>query len=227
VLQHKDRRPCNHRLEGKAVACQATTSDGSKSIETSGKGDGREASAKSNMSKIGLSLQKFGWLGFWGQFALTTVSAVMTVFSIVFTRPTSLVSKFSLYLVLVGVACGIFSTYWTFGYIQLSKKIRRSMKDMANIPKKSGVQRNLSIGVSGNLLGMGSTLLGMQAVVGFLVAKTLANATANPFLAGGAGSYNPVLALDVFLVQASTNCLLSHFMALCMNMWLQNKLKAV
>ena len=39
--------------------------------------------------------------------------------------------------------------------------------------------------------------------MGLLVAKTLTNATANPFLAGGAGSYNPVLALDVFLVQAS------------------------
>lgn len=179
------------------------------------------------MGKIGQALRKYGWLGFWGQFALTTVSAVMTVFSIVFTRPTSLASKFSLYLVLVGVACGFFSTYWSFGYIQLSKKIRRSMKDLANAPKKSGVQRNLKIGVSGNLLGMGATLLGMQAVVGFLVAKTLANATANPFLSGGAGSYNPVLALDVFLVQASTNCLLSHFVSLCMNMWLQNKLKSV
>ena len=41
----------------------------------------------------------------------------------------------------------------------------------------------------------------LQATVGLLVAKTLTNATANPFLAGGAGAYNPVLALDVFLVQ--------------------------
>ncbi len=38
--------------------------------------------------------------------------------------------------------------------------------------------------------------------MGLLVAKTLSNATANPFLAGGTGSYNPVVALDVFLVQA-------------------------
>ena len=37
--------------------------------------------------------------------------------------------------------------------------------------------------------------------MGLLVAKTLTNATANPFLSGGSGSYNPVLALDVFLVQ--------------------------
>jgi hypothetical protein len=40
-----------------------------------------------------------------------------------------------------------------------------------------------------------------QATVGLLVAKTLTNATANPFLSGGSGAYNPVLALDVFLVQ--------------------------
>ena len=52
-----------------------------------------------------------------------------------------------------------------------------------------------------NLAGMGATLLGLQATVGLLVAKTLTNATANPFLSGGQGSYNPVLALDVFLVQ--------------------------
>jgi len=40
-----------------------------------------------------------------------------------------------------------------------------------------------------------------QATVGLLVAKTLTNATANPFLSSGSGAYNPVLALDVFLVQ--------------------------
>lgn len=46
----------------------------------------------------------------------------------------------------------------------------------------------------------------VQATVGLLVAKTLTNATANPFLAGGAGAYNPVLALDVFLVQVICLC---------------------
>jgi hypothetical protein len=44
----------------------------------------------------------------------------------------------------------------------------------------------------------------MQALVGVLVAKTLSNASANPFIATAAGVYNPVLALDVFLVQVST-----------------------
>ena len=48
----------------------------------------------------------------------------------------------------------------------------------------------------------------MIASAGLLVAKTLTNATANPFLSGGAGSYNPVLALDVFQVQVGS--IISH-----------------
>ena len=210
----------------RAPACGAQPS-ASSGAGSNGSQSKKEISARTNMNKVGKLLRKCGWFGFWGQFALITVSAVMTVFSIFFTRPTSIAAKFSLYLIIGGVAAGVFSTYWTFGYLQLARRIKGSVKNMANAPKKAGVERNLSIGVTGNIVGMGSTLLGMQAVVGFLVAKTLANATANPFLSGGAGSWNPVLALDVFLVQASTNCLLSHFMSLVMNMWLQGKLKSV
>ena len=77
-------------------------------------------------------------------------------------------------------------------------------------------------GVIINMLGLGSTLLGIQALVGVLVAKTLSNATANPFIASAAGVYNPVLALDVFLVQAATNTLLGHFLSLVCSLWLLN-----
>lgn len=47
------------------------------------------------------------------------------------------------------------------------------------------------------------------------VAKTLSSASVNPFFQGaGSSNLNPVVALDVFLVQAATNTLLSHFVAL-------------
>jgi hypothetical protein len=61
-----------------------------------------------------------------------------------------------------------------------------------------------------------------QAMVGMLVAKTLTNASINPFMATAAGAYNPVLALDVFLVQAATNALLGHFLSLLFSLWLLN-----
>ena len=111
----------------------------------------------------------------------------------------------SLWLTLFGVVAGFLSTFWSFGYTRLSRRLYRYLStgpdDNSKRVKKADVLNTLMRGSWINVLGLGSTLLGLQATVGLLVAKTLTNATANPFLAGGAGSYNPVLALDVFLVQ--------------------------
>lgn len=74
-----------------------------------------------------------------------------------------------------------------------------------------------------NVAGMGATILGICTLVGTLVAKTLSNASINPFMAGAAGAgYNPVIALDVFLVQAAANTLVGHFLSLACNLWLLN-----
>lgn len=62
--------------------------------------------------------------------------------------------------------------------------------------------KNLRNGIIINLLGMGATLLGLQATVGVLVAKALTSSS-TPYLQGAPSGYSPVLALDVFLVQVS------------------------
>jgi Protein of unknown function (DUF3611) len=54
-----------------------------------------------------------------------------------------------------------------------------------------------------------------HAAAALQVAKTLSSASVNPFFGGaGQSQLNPVVALDVFLVQAATNTLLSHFASL-------------
>ena len=93
-------------------------------------------------------------------------------------------------------------------------------------PSVDAVAQRFRLGLLSNLAGLGVTLLALEATVGFLVAKTLTNATANPFLAGAAQGYNPVLALDVFLVQAAVNVCIGHFGSLAFNMWLQRCLQA-
>lgn len=60
--------------------------------------------------------------------------------------------------------------------------------------------KSLQNGIVLNILGMGSAIIGMQATVGFLVAKALTS-SANPYYQGLSPGYSPVLALDVFLVQ--------------------------
>ena len=111
----------------------------------------------------------------------------------------------ALYLTLFGVVAGLVSTFWTFSYTRLARRLRGyslgGSRGALRRVRKRDVLDTLERGCWINVLGMAATLLGLQATVGLLVAKTLTNATANPFLAGGAGSYNPVLALDVFLVQ--------------------------
>lgn len=84
------------------------------------------------------------------------------------------------------------------------------------------VMELITRGILINIVGMASTLIGISTLVGLLVAKTLSNASVNPFMASAAAGYNPVLALDVFLVQAATNTLLGHFLSLLCSLWLLN-----
>ncbi|MBA0698675.1 hypothetical protein Goari_000374 [Gossypium aridum] len=73
-------------------------------------------------------------------------------------------------------------------------------------PPRADVVKSLKNGIVLNLLGMGAAILGMQATVGLLVAKALTSST-NPYYQGISPGYSPVLALDVFLVQAVVTAL--------------------
>ena len=77
-------------------------------------------------------------------------------------------------------------------------------------PPRADVVKSLKNGIVLNILGMGATVLGMQATVGALVAKALTTSSVPYYQA----SQSPVLALDVFLVQVLACSLILPF---CMN----------
>jgi len=62
------------------------------------------------------------------------------------------------------------------------------------------VVKNLRNSILLNVLGMGAAVLGLQATVGALLAKTL-TASSVPYYQGIPPGQSPVLALDIFLVQ--------------------------
>jgi hypothetical protein len=130
----------------------------------------------------------------------------------------------SLYLTLFGIVMGYLSTFWSFGYTRLSRKLRAFLDydGIGDAPKirRTDVINMLEKGAIINALGAGASMLGLQATIGLLVAKTLTTATVNPFLASSTTTWNPVLAFDVFNVQATTNALLSHFFSLLVSLWL-------
>ncbi|KAK9109308.1 hypothetical protein Sjap_017368 [Stephania japonica] len=155
--------------------------------------------------------KRLGGLGFWGQLVCTVVAAVILSFSIVVTG--RIASPVTFYATAGGIVAAFVSVFWSFGYLRLSDRLKRTANDPAKAPPRAQVVQSLKNGIILNLLGMGAAVLGMQATVGLLVAKALTS-SANPYYQGISPGTSPVLALDVFLVQASANTILSHFLGL-------------
>lgn len=179
--------------------------------------------ARQNLKKAAVACRRYGWIAFWVQLVLNTVAAVVLLFSLAFTSQNG--PGISLYLTLFGIVLGFLSMFWSFGYVRLSRKLKTFLDappSATDTPKvrRSDVIAMLEKGAVINVLGAGATMLGLSATIGVLLAKTLTSATVNPFLATSSNNWNPVLAFDVFNVQATTNALLSHFFSLVCSLWL-------
>ncbi|CAI9104588.1 OLC1v1003292C1 [Oldenlandia corymbosa var. corymbosa] len=175
-------------------------------------------SEKSKLAQVAKRLEstaryfkRLGGLGFWGQLVCTVVAAVILSFSVVITG--KITSPATFYSTAGGIAAAFISVFWSFGYLRLSEKLRKTANDPSKAPPRADVVRSLKNGIILNILGMGAAIFGMQATVGLLVAKALTTSS-NPYYQGIAPGSTPVLPLDVFLIQASANTILSHFLGL-------------
>ncbi|XP_073142425.1 protein TIC 21, chloroplastic-like [Henckelia pumila] len=155
--------------------------------------------------------KRLGSFGFWGQLICSVVASVILSFSTVITGKVT--SPATFYATAGGIAAAFLSVFWSFGHIRLADKLRRTADNPSKAPPRADVVRSLNNGIVVNLLGMGAAILGMLATVGVLVAKALTGSV-NPYYQGIPPGSSPVLALDVFLVQASANTILSHFLGL-------------
>ncbi|XP_076942780.1 protein TIC 21, chloroplastic-like [Bidens hawaiensis] len=174
-----------------------------------------DASEKAKLTQVAENTSRYfkrlGSLGFWGQLVSTVVAAVILSFSVVVTG--KITSPATFYATSGGIVAAFLSVFWSFGYIRLSDRLRKTVNDPSKAPPRADVVKSLKNGIALNLLGMGAAILGMQATVGLLVAKALTT-SANPYYKGISPGSSPVLALDIFLVQASANTILSHFLGL-------------
>eukprot|EP00268_Persea_americana_P052873 TRINITY_DN5946_c0_g1_i1.p1 TRINITY_DN5946_c0_g1~~TRINITY_DN5946_c0_g1_i1.p1 ORF type:complete len:318 (-),score=54.63 TRINITY_DN5946_c0_g1_i1:776-1663(-) len=169
------------------------------------------AQVSKRLENTARQFKRLGSLGFWGQLVCTLVSAVILAFSAAVTG--KITSPVTFYCTAGGIVAAFVSVFWSFGYIRLSDKLRRTASDPAKAPSRVEVVKSLKNGIGLNLLGMGAAILGMQATVGLLVAKALTT-SAIPYYQGISPGTKPVIALDVFIVQASANAILSHFLGL-------------
>ena len=102
--------------------------------------------------------------------------------------------------------------------VRLGEKLRKSATQLNLVPPRSEVVKQLSTGLTVNFMGLGATIIGLQATTGLLFAKSLTAAAAAPFSPGVA--YNPVVALDIFLLQAGSNVMFAHWIGAGIALWL-------
>ncbi|XP_058080824.1 protein TIC 21, chloroplastic-like [Magnolia sinica] len=169
------------------------------------------AQVSKRLANTSRHFKRLGSLGFWSQLVCTVVAAGILSFSAVVNG--KITSPFTFYATAGGIAAAFVSAFWSFGYIRLSDQLRRTANEPTKAPPRVQVVKSLKNGTMLNILGMGAAILGMQATVGLLVAKALTSSVV-PYYQGTSPVYGPVLALDVFLVQASANTILSHFLGL-------------
>lgn len=174
------------------------------------------AELSGDLGKDAYTLRRFGWISFWSQLALSIVSAIVLFFTVTSSRkggpPT-----IPVFFTLAAVAFSFISTFFAYGYTRVARKVIIAGETV----KRSNVVSTILSATRLNLIGIGSALVGLQALVGQLVGKTLSSSTSNPYAAGNASAAGSTpTAIDVFTVQASTNTLLAHFVSILFANWL-------
>lgn len=169
------------------------------------------AQVSKKLEKTARYFKNLGTLGFWSQLVCTTVSAGILSFAAVATGKAT--APFTFCATAVGIVVAFISVFRSFGYIRLSERLKRTVNEPSKAPPRADVVKNLRNSIVLNVVGMGAAVLGLQATVGALVAKSL-SASSVPYYQGIPPGQSPVLALDIFLVQASANAILSHFLGL-------------
>ena len=161
-----------------------------------------------------------GTISFWVQIVLAVVSTLVLIFS---TTTISLRAGTGnpgtgagLLFAVFGVLVLFVGAYWAFRYTQIGKQLRG---DARTRPKRGDAIQALRLGIAINLVGLLLTLLGAQATVGVLLAKSLSQPQ-------GTAIFDPsqvtrlIQPLDIFVVQANINTISAHFVGVVGSLWL-------
>lgn len=185
------------------------------------------------VQRVATAFRMVGWVSFWTQIVLGVISGIVLIFAAgsigAASRPTVVPgvpgavapsggvnpgTGAGLSLAVLGLLALFAGAYWAFRYTRLSRQLKTA--DSQERPKRGDALWTLRIGLLINLIGMLLTILGAQAIVGSLVAKSFEQG-AGIFTGNFQRFINP---LDIFLVQANTNTIMAHFIGLVATLWI-------
>ena len=122
-----------------------------------------------------LALWRVGWLSWWCQVILTTISAVVLTFAKVSapstaTQPEAALASGFLFAS-AGAMFSLMSSFWTWRLVRLARLESSEASGVQKIVRRT--QKALRFGAKLNLVGMALTLLAAEQVVGTLIMKAL------------------------------------------------------
>jgi hypothetical protein len=213
---------------------------------TSSPNNNNEGDIDSLILRTSNVLRASSWFSWWSQVILTVISSITFLFARnVMTMPAAAttasgmmggstqgaaISKF--FLPGLGIAASSLSIIWTWGQRRLARRFVRPRRvgggggNSSSTSKSSITSRieaanllrsTIKFGVTINLFGLLTSVLGAQYIIGTLVAKSMQSFVG---LGGSAITSQTLQPLDVLVVQANTNVLSSHFVSLVCLLWL-------
>jgi hypothetical protein len=191
----------------------------------------KTAAFKSNplVRETSRSLKTVSFFSWWAQVILTTISTVILLFARnVGGRAAAgaMGAPPPFFLSGTGVLVSVASIIWTWGNgARLSRRLVR--RPTGKFQAANLLRRAVRVGVSLNLLGLFVNLVAAEQIVGNLAIKVLSAGsfgTQSAILSTIQGSLQP---LDILVVQANTNSLLSHFCSLISLLFLTDKIRAL
>lgn len=157
------------------------------------------------------TLSRFSWLSWWSQSILTVISSITLIFARNVVRASSS-SKGGDGLLLAGTAIifSFISIFWTWATARLGKRLTN--RQASRILSANLIRRAIKVGVTCNLVGIATAILGAGQIVGSLAIKALSQQ--GVVAAAERATVQTLQPLDILIVQGNLNTILSHFSSL-------------
>jgi hypothetical protein len=178
----------------------------------------------SNLRVIAQNFRLAGWISFWIQLVLGVISGIIVLLFAIFSQRSGSPNKnpgtgLGVFLAICGLVVLGAGIYLAYRYTRIGKQLDSS--NPTNRPRKLETLQVLRLGLWVNLAGILVTLLGAQAIVGTLVARSISPQAVTTQL------FDPtriISGLDMLVVQANTNTVSAHFSGLVASLFLLNRI---
>jgi len=194
-----------------------------------------------DLKRAASSFWRVPWATWWLQLAFSLVGGVILVFALGFpgVGPKTGASAAGLVTTAVAAIFAYICLFWTFGYTRLGLQMAQQLDAVEmfgkTMPASKGVRPvsarrvyyAIRFGVIAASVGLLVALFGLQSITGILLAKVLTQGFSGPYTynrpqdpGAALGGVQPI---DIFVIQACANIMLSLFTSLMCSLWLTTR----